>query len=129
MERLLEGTIDNETYKEAKNKIDIQVLDLKKDLIQLENHNKDGMKFVKFGVHLLKNIDVLFEKSTVFIKQKILSSILREKLIYEQDKFRTPKLNKGFEFIFNSIEDLSAIKNKNGRPSLDDLPFSTEGGT
>jgi len=75
---------------------------------------------------LFKNLNTFFEKASVSAKQKILSSILSEKLIFDKETYRTPKLSKGFEFICQNIKELGTIKQKNGRLSYDNLPFSTE---
>lgn len=129
LDRLLEGTIDNDTYKVAKARFDIQILELEDEKSNLLEHNKDIFNFIQFGIHLFKNLNLFFIKASVITKQKILSSILSEKLVFEKEKYRTPKLNKGFDFIYQSIRELGAIKQKNGRQSFDNLPFSTEGGT
>lgn len=129
LDRLLEGIIDNETYKEAKDCFDIQILDLENEHSELQENDQERMNFVSFGIHLFKNIQDFFQKATVSTKQKIMSSILSEKLVFDGDKYRTPKLNKGFEFIYQNIKELSVIKQKNERLSFDNLPFSTEDGT
>ncbi len=129
MDRLLEGAIDKETYKEAKGRFDEQILEIEDEQSKLLEHNKDVFIFVQFGIHLFKNLNKFFVKASVSAKQKILSSILTEKLVFEKDKYRTPKLNKGFQFIYQNIKELGSIKQKNGRLSYDNLPFSTEDGT
>lgn len=129
LDRLLEGTIDNKTYTEAKLRFDKDIFELEREKSQLLKHNKDVMTFVQFGINLFKNLSIFFKKASVSTKQKILSSILSEKLVFEKGKYRTPKLSKGFEFIYQNIKELSVIKQKNERLSYDNLPFSTEGGT
>lgn len=129
LDKLLDGTINNETYKDAKTRFDELILKHKVEQSELLEHNKDVMVFVKFGIYLFKNIKELFNKASVTTKQKILSSILKEKLVFAMDKYRTPKLSKGFEFIYQNVKELEVIKQKNGRLSYDNLPFSTRGGT
>ena len=71
-----------------------------------------------------KNV-MLYKTSNVQIKQKLLSSIFKEKLVFEGDKYRTLKFNKGIELIIMNINKLEEAKNKNGRQSFDHLPLST----
>ena len=68
-------------------------------------------------------------KASVSTKQKILSSIFKEKLVFEDKKYRTPILNKGIELISKIISVLQAYANKNERQSYDYLPLSTRSGT
>ena len=70
----------------------------------------------------------LYKTSNVQIKQKLLSSIFKEKLVFEGDKYRSLKFNKGIELIIININKLEKAKNKNGRQSFDHLPLSTLGG-
>ena len=70
-----------------------------------------------------------YSNADVITKQKLLCSIFSSKLIFENKNYRTPKLNKGFNFIYQNIRELERIKTKNGRESFDNLPLCTQGGT
>ncbi|MDA9069181.1 recombinase family protein [Algibacter sp.] len=129
LDKLLDGTINNETYKEAKTRFDEAIFALEIEQSELLEHDKDVMTFVSFGIHLFKNIKELFFKASATTKQKILSSILKEKLVFEKETYRTPKFNNGFEFIYHNIKKLNVVKQKNERLSYDNLPLSTEDGT
>jgi hypothetical protein len=59
----------------------------------------------------------------------MLSSIFKQKLVFEDEKYRTPILNKGIELISKSISLLQDYKNKNERQSYDYLPLCTRDGT
>ena len=48
------------------------------------------------------------------IKEKLLSSILYEKLVFTGKKYRTPKFKEGFAFIYMSINRLQREKTKKG---------------
>ena len=90
---------------------------------------KKTEEFISFGIHLINNLGNLYKTSNVQIKQKLLSSIFKEKLVFEGDKYRTLKFNKGIELIIMNINKLEEAKNKNGRLSFDNIPLSTRGGT
>ena len=63
---------------------------------------------------MLKNINQLFEKASTSIKQKLLSSILEEKLEFKDNMYRTPKFKEGFGYIYNNINKLEGLKTKKG---------------
>ena len=84
------------------------------------------MEFIKFGIHIIKNIGTFFEKATINTKQKLISSIFKEKLVFNGERYQTPILNKGVELISKSISVLESLKNKNGRLSFDNLPLCTQ---
>ena len=64
---------------------EIKKLEYEKE--QLNNYGKDIIEFIKFGIHVIKNIGSFFEKSTVNTKQKLISSIFKEKLIFDKSMF------------------------------------------
>ena len=46
-------------------------------------------------------------------------------MVFDNEKYRTPILNKGIELISQSISVLEGFKNKNERQSFDYLPLCT----
>ena len=126
LDRNLDGIISNEEFKIKNIELDEQIHKLKKEISQLENYNTETMEFVNFGIHLIQNIGKFFEKSDMTTKTMLLSSIFNEKLVFEDNKYRTPVLNKGLELICRNIRALDSIKNKNGRLSFDNIPLSTQ---
>ena len=129
LDKCLDGHINDETYGLKDVELSSEIEQLKYEREQLNDYEKDAMEFTKFGIHIIKNLGSFFEKATVNTKQKLLSSIFKEKLVFDGEKYRTPILNKGIELISNSIKRLEGLKNKNGRLSFDNLPLSTRGGT
>ena len=129
LDRNLDGIISNNEFKIKNIELDEQIHKLSKESSQLENYNIETMHFVNFGIHLIQNIGKFFEKSNTLTKTMLLSSIFNEKLVFEDNKYRTPTLNKGLELICRNIKALERVKNKNGRLSFDNIPLSTRGGT
>ncbi|MDA7787269.1 zinc ribbon domain-containing protein, partial [bacterium] len=129
LDRNLDGIISNDEFKIKNIELDEQIHKLSKESSQLENYNIETMHFVNFGIHLIQNIGKFFEKSNTLTKTMLLSSIFNEKLVFEDNKYRTPTLNKGLELICRNIKALERVKNKNGRLSFDNIPLSTRGGT
>ena len=125
MDKYLDGVISDEVFKTKDCDLKIELNKLKLDKGQLNKYEKDTQKFIQFGIHIIQNIGDMFEKASVNIKQKLLSSIFKEKLIFDGEKYRTPKLNKGIELITNTVKALESLKNKSGGLSFDNLPLST----
>ena len=129
LDKFIDETINKDVYTVKDKELSDELLDLENQINHLNDYENDTKRFIDYGLHLLKNLGSLFNKSSVSTKQKMLSSIFKEKLVFENKKYRTPVLNKGIEFISKSISVLQAYKNKNERQSYDYLPFSTRGGT
>ena len=125
----LDGIIDDETFKSNNKELSDEIDKLTYERGQINNYEKDSMEFIKFGVHIIKNVGTFFEKSTINTKHKLISSIFKEKLVFNGERYRTPKLNKGVELISKSISVLEGLENKNGRLSFDNLPLCTRDGT
>ena len=125
----LDGIIDDETFKSNNKELSDEIDKLIYERGQINNYEKDSMEFIKFGVHIIKNVGTFFEKSTINTKHKLISSIFKEKLVFNGERYRTPILNKGVELISKSISVLEGLENKNGRLSFDNLPLCTRDGT
>ena len=79
---LLDGVIDNETYKEN-NKLLIKDKNLAiQGLENLKSHKNELKEYVNFGAHMLENIKALYNRMDIRLKNKLLSSILNEKLVF-----------------------------------------------
>ena len=111
---LMDKTIDADTYKLRNEKIAEQMTELNVQKLTLEVCEKDISKLIEFGVYLFKNLDSFFEQGTTKTKQKILSSILDEKLIFDEDNYRTPKLKEVISLITSQSLALRALKSKRG---------------
>ena len=128
LDKLLEGAITNDMFNSKNAELENNISQLTIDKNQLNAYEKDSLEFIRFGIHILKNLGEFFEKATVNTKQKLLSSIFNKKLVFDGEKYRTPILNRGLELITRSINTLEVVKNKNERQSFDYLPLCTRSG-
>ena len=129
LNKSLDEIIDDETFKAKNKELSDEIEKLTYEKGQINNYEKDSMEFIKFGVHIIKNIGTFFEKATVSTKQKLISSIFKEKLVFDGERYQTPKLNKGIHLICQSINILERSSNENGRLFFNNLPLCTRGGT
>ena len=111
---LLDGVIDNETYKEN-NKLLIKDKNLAiQGLENLKSHKNELKEYVNFGAHMLENIKALYNRMDIRLKNKLLSSILNEKLVFLNKKYRTPQFKDAFSFIYSNIKGLQTLGIKKG---------------
>ena len=83
--------------------------------VQLERTNilsvdSTFMDYLKFNVHFIKNIDQIYLKSEASIKQKIVGSILKEKLIFENLEYRTPNFCQIISLIMPKDREIKSKK-------------------
>ena len=57
--------------------------------MSLMKSEKDTKKFIEYGLNLLNNLGSFISKASVSSKQKILSSIFNQKLVFDEEKYRT----------------------------------------
>jgi site-specific DNA recombinase len=113
-DKLIEGVLNNEDFILTKKKLKDKYLELKEIETTLKIDEKDLRSQIGFGVQLFQNLPNLFEKASVSLKNKLLSSILEEKLEYKNKKYRTPVFKEVFGYIYNKINALENIKEKTG---------------
>ncbi len=107
-----EGVIDAETYNKAKARYKNEIDGLLNRKAELEAKDSNFMQYVNYGFSLLKNLDKYYSKSNIAVKQKIISSIFPEKLIYQDKKYRTTKINQALSLLTNNINGLGLTINK-----------------
>jgi site-specific DNA recombinase len=112
--RFLDDTIDNQTYKNYNSKIEEEIISKESLLISLNDYQDDLREYINFGLNLLTNLESFFNSADVVIKQKLLSSIFKEKLEFMGTKYRTPKYKEAFQYIFHNINELEKLKTKKG---------------
>ena len=97
---MLEEVIDNETYKKHNENIDFEINNKKQKLINISDYQKDLGKHIEFGLKLIQNLDIFFLQGDIQIKNKLMSSILVEKMEFDGVKYRTPKFKESFGYIY-----------------------------
>lgn len=91
---MLDGEITTEDYRGMKNEIESMLNELLIKNILLNSGNENYDKQIDFCVNLLKDIDNIYSNANTEGKQRIIDSVFPEKLIFENNRYRTPRLNK-----------------------------------
>ena len=106
IEKLFSGELDDNIIQRAIKKIDSESQDKATLLSKMRGEETGLTEFMNFGMTLLANLRSFYEKASPKTKEKLLSSILAEKLELKGKKYRTPTLKPGFDQIFQSINQL-----------------------
>jgi hypothetical protein len=57
------------------------------------------MKYCRYGMSLLSNLDFHYQQATPYVRKKLLGSIFTGKLIFQNGKYRTTGLNEAVALI------------------------------
>lgn len=109
---MLDGDITPTEFKEMKSEIEetIVKLSLEQDKLKTGFENFDPM--VDACVEVLEKLDYYFKIKPTEGKQRIISSIFLEKLVFENNKYRTPAYNRAIPLI---CRENKVFRDKKGR--------------
>ena len=99
---MLDGDITPDDYKAMKCDIESLLHELKIKQLLFEDGKENYDKDIDFIVSLLKEIDKIYKDTNAQGKQNIIGSIFPERLIFENNQYRTPKLNSVVSLICNN---------------------------
>lgn len=101
-------------FREIKKETEPQIDRLVREHMQLGTQNSDHQKYIDFGFNILKNLTYYYNNSAVKIKQAIIGSIFSEKLIFENNGYRTTKVIEAVSCIYQIIKELQGDKKITG---------------
>jgi hypothetical protein len=107
---MLDGKLDALEYREIKTKYDEINMALQLEKNNIQSIDANFMDYLKFNVNILKDIDRLYLKSEACIKQKIVGSILKEKLVFENLEYRTPEFCEIISLITQDNSEINSQK-------------------
>ncbi|MBK9317742.1 MAG: recombinase family protein [Bacteroidetes bacterium] len=124
-EKFIADHIDVETYSAMKKKLDEEIVELKNREAQILEQESDFALYIKKGFTLADNLRRFYHDASVEIKQKIVGSIFPEKLVFDENSYRTSRVNEAFLLITKTITQLQGYKKQNATVSdgiFDDAP-------
>lgn len=110
---MLDAELDAKDYKEIKFKVEMNNDELIRRKANLSSGQQDFREHLKLGATILRNLDKFYEKATLSEKQLIIGSVFPEKLIFENGKFRTNRMNEAIALMCMNHNDLG--QKKSGR--------------
>ena len=116
MQMMLDGEIESFEYKAIKSRFDTANTILLRERASLEIDKVDYSSTINGCFNLLKHLDKFYNEANVSMKQKIVGLNFPEKLIYENGRVQTPKMNEVLSLIMlenNLLEHKKRDKEKN----------------
>ena len=110
MQMMLDGEIESADYRSIKTKLEDSNSSFPREKASLELDNLDYSVLIKNSFNLLKNLDVFYDEANIEMKQRLLSLIFRERLIYKNDEVQTPKNNEILSLISLKNNELNHKK-------------------
>jgi len=114
LDKLISGTINDIIYDKKNTEYVNKINELNVELSNLEDYENDLRDFIEFSVELMTNMNKIIGFSDEVTLRKFMSSIFNDKLEFEKEDYRTPKLNPSVNLIFMVISSLELNKNKKG---------------
>lgn len=67
-------------------------------------------KYSRYGISLLTHMDIYFQMTSLEVKRKMLGSIFPRKLIFQDGKYRTERMNSTLTLILQKTRELQNEK-------------------
>jgi site-specific DNA recombinase len=125
-EKYAEGDVEKNSYIRLKEKYSKDMNEIKLELSEIPSPNKGIENYVNFGLMLLSDLKSYFQKSNTEVKRKLIGSIFSEKLVFENNQYRTTKFSEVVDLIFHSHRDLQDLEHKKG-DSISKVSYSVAG--
>ena len=90
---MLDGEISSGEYKEMRFEIEEKLAELSKEEMKFKEGIENHSTKIDDCLDLIQNIDKYYVAKDTPSKQRIVGSIFPEKLIFENNEYRTPKVN------------------------------------
>ena len=110
-EMMLDQKLDASEYRAMKTRFEELNSKLRKEKAGMELVDSEYGKYLKKNITMLKGMDEYFEKAPLEIKRKIMGSMFPEKLVFENNQYRTKRVNEVVGLILVKDSKLGA-KNK-----------------
>jgi len=88
------------------------MLKLKFERKELEDMDSNFLEYLDYGTTIVQDIDFYYDHASLDTKQRIIGSIFPEKLVYDDKKYRTTKLNKVIRLLCDFEKDFGVYKTK-----------------
>ena len=112
---LLDGNLDAADYKGIKARYEPQIRELETKLSQNDEANTELEKYLSFGRYFFQNLDRLYADGDLTVKQQIIGSIFPEKIIFENMRPRTARVNSLVRLLCSPVADSSGSKKEKTR--------------
>ena len=116
---LLEDKISPEDYKEMKSSEEQKIAELNRQKNLLISVDEDCTKYIETSCNLIKNMDVAYHRADLELKHLIIGSIFPGKLIFEENEYRTNRLNEVVSLLCLGDNELQENKKGNSNKKFE----------
>jgi site-specific DNA recombinase len=109
---LLDGSLEPDDYKEIKTRYEMQIRQLERKQQELTTMDENLKGYITHGVKLLKNLPEYYQQATLTAKRQIIGSIFPEKLVFEENTYRTTRRNEVVDLICRTAKGLEDNKKR-----------------
>ncbi len=119
-DKYLDEAITDAQYRKLSKILEEEKSDLVIHHATLRKFPSEYEDYLKWGLSLVGNLSGFYQRANVDVKGRIIGSIFPEKLIYENNQYRTAYINSFIELLFNTNKDLRKNKSRflTGQSSL-----------
>ncbi|MBS0628030.1 MAG: hypothetical protein JSS09_07455 [Verrucomicrobia bacterium] len=104
------GDLEKDSYQRMKTSTKEGIQQLQNQISRLTTTDTNFMKYCRYGMSLLGNLDFHYQQSSPYIRKKLLGSIFTGKLVFENGNYRTTELNEAVALIGLFQKDLQNKK-------------------
>lgn len=98
-EMYVAGDLERDSYQRMKTSYKDEIQRLQMQIAQLKTTDINFMKYCRYGISLLGNLDFYYQQASPYIRKKLLGSIFTGKLVFENGNYRTTGLNEAAALI------------------------------
>jgi site-specific DNA recombinase len=109
---MLDKEIDSNEYREIKEEYEGEIVKLEREIEKISTMDSELKEHISFCCELLENLPKYFVEADLTAKQQILGSILKEKLVFEKNCYRTIKFREIVSLICRPGKDFKGKANK-----------------
>lgn len=109
-EMYVTGDLEKDSYQRMKASTKEGIQQLQTQISRLTTADTNFMKYCRYGLSLLGNLDFHYQQSSPHVRKKLLGSIFTGKLVFENGNYRTTGLNEAVALIGLFQKDLENKK-------------------
>jgi site-specific DNA recombinase len=98
-EMFINGDLERDSYLRVKGTTKDEIQRLQSSIERLRTTDTNFMKYCRYGMNFLTNLDICYQEASAPIRKKLLGSIFTGKLIFENGNYRTTGLNEAMALI------------------------------
>lgn len=107
---MLDGELPLLEYKSIKGRYEEAIRELQEQISGSSPRIADWKKYLDFGFNLLESLDRFYEEAKPAFKLQTISSMYAEKLIFENNSYRTPSTERNLPYYSMPAEATAKIK-------------------